>query len=146
MDDILLMAYVDGELTPHRRKEVEDAISTSDDIAERVAILEASVLPYQVAFQRQALPPVPDSLTRTFSDIARAFAVPLDITAAGSHRVAAPASSRDALAQPSTPIRSRRRVGALWLAAAFIAGAFCCDMVLRCTPGTAHSRLLAWMW
>lgn len=51
MDDIVLMAYVDGELTSHQREEVDRAIGTSADIATRVALFEASVLPYRRAFQ-----------------------------------------------------------------------------------------------
>ncbi|MET3227875.1 UNVERIFIED_ORG: anti-sigma factor RsiW [Burkholderia sp. 1263] len=75
MDDIVLMAYVDGELTSLEREEVEKAMSTSADIAERVALLEASVLPYQRAFRHQALPPVPDSLARKIDELAQAHTV-----------------------------------------------------------------------
>ncbi len=39
MDDILLMAYVDGNLQPRERKEVERTIVVSADVAERVALL-----------------------------------------------------------------------------------------------------------
>jgi len=62
MDDILLTAYVDGELTSHEREEVDRAIGTSADIARRVALFEASVLPYRYAFQRQEWPPLPQRL------------------------------------------------------------------------------------
>ncbi|WP_241019472.1 hypothetical protein [Burkholderia sp. Ac-20345] len=62
MDDILLMAYVDGELASHEREEVDRAIGTSADIARRVALFEASVLPYRYAFQRQEWPPLPQRL------------------------------------------------------------------------------------
>ncbi|XUW93436.1 anti-sigma factor (plasmid) [Burkholderia sp. M6-3] len=137
MDDILLMAYVDGELTPHEREEVEKAICTSADVAERVALLEASVLPYRRAFQQQALPPVPESLTRKIAELAHATALPA-APVGGNHRTAAPDSQPDPLAGPSLPVRSRLRTAAPWLAVAFIAGAFCCGVVLRFAPGAAR--------
>ncbi|SHK00956.1 anti-sigma factor family protein [Paraburkholderia terricola] len=99
MDDIVLMAYVDGELTSLEREEVEKAMSTSADIAERVALLEASVLPYQRAFQHQALPPVRDSLARKIDELAQAHTVRSN--------------------------RSRLRTAAPWLAVAFMAGGLC---------------------
>jgi anti-sigma factor RsiW len=139
MDDIRLMAYVDGELTPHEREEVEKAIRTSADVAERVALLEASVLPYRRAFQRQALPPVPESLTRKIAELAHAYATSAEAApVGGNHRAAAPDSQPDALAGPSLPVRSRLRTAAPWLAVAFIAGAFCCGTVLRFAPGAAQ--------
>ncbi|CAD6524162.1 hypothetical protein LMG28727_01962 [Paraburkholderia kirstenboschensis] len=139
MDDILLMAYVDGELTPHEREEVEKAICTSADVAERVALLEASVLPYRRAFQQQALPPVPESLTRKIAELAHAYATRAEAApVGGNHRAAAPDSQPDALAGPSLPVRSRLRTAAPWLAVAFIAGAFCCGTVLRFAPGAAQ--------
>ncbi|WP_244099238.1 anti-sigma factor family protein [Burkholderia ambifaria] len=74
MDDILLMAYVDGALTSHQREEVDRAIEASAEIATRVALLQASVLPYQRAFQRHPWPPVPQSLSRKVADVAHAHA------------------------------------------------------------------------
>ncbi|MBT2793378.1 anti-sigma factor [Paraburkholderia strydomiana] len=139
MDDILLMAYVDGELTPHEREEVEKAIRTSADVAERVALLEASVLPYRRAFQQQALPPVPESLTRKIAELAHAYATPAAASpVGGNHRAPAPDSQPDPLAGPSLPVRSRLRTAAPWLAVAFVAGAFCCGVVLRFAPGAAQ--------
>ncbi|MFM0075954.1 anti-sigma factor [Paraburkholderia sediminicola] len=139
MDDILLMAYVDGELTPHEREEVEKAMRTSANIAERVALLEASVLPYRRAFQQQALPPVPESLTRKIAELAQAYAMPADSAPAGDkHRAAAPDSQPEAHAGPSAPVRSTFRTAMPWLAVAFIAGAFCCGAVLRFAPGAAQ--------
>ncbi|MDP9650523.1 anti-sigma factor [Paraburkholderia caledonica] len=139
MDDILLMAYVDGELTPHEREEVEKAIRTSADVAERVALLEASVLPYRRAFQQQALPPVPESLTRKIAELAQAYATPAAASqVGGNHGAPAPDSQPDPLAGPSLPVRSRLRTAAPWLAVAFVAGAFCCGVVLRFAPGAAQ--------
>ncbi|NIF40735.1 zf-HC2 domain-containing protein, partial [Burkholderia sp. Tr-862] len=96
MDDILLMAYVDGELTSHEREEVDRAIGTSADIARRVALFEASVLPYQYAFQRQEWPPLPQSLVSKVAEIAQAYTGPPAPSAVGGARRAdAPASRPD---------------------------------------------------
>ncbi len=69
-DDILLIAYVDGDLPPQDRQEVEKEIGSRRGrrVAERVALLQASRLPYQEAFAHQKLPPVPESLTRKIEE------------------------------------------------------------------------------
>lgn len=59
IDDILLMAYVDGEVAPPEREVVETTIGKSAEIARRIALFEASALPYRLAFERQQTPPVP---------------------------------------------------------------------------------------
>jgi len=102
VDDSLLMSYVDGELPPEQRAEVEAAIAHSADLAGRVAALRASCLPYRAAFERQAVPPVPESLTRRIEELAS---------------VSTP-RQRDAG-------NSGRRTRFQWLAAAFVAGAIC---------------------
>ncbi len=83
------------------------AIAASPEVGARVAALRASRLPYQAAFARQAIPPVPESLTRRLDELlrqpARAPSAPV-----GAPRVP---STR----QPST---------LAWLAVAFVAGAF----------------------
>ncbi|KAG8152348.1 anti-sigma factor family protein [Burkholderia catarinensis] len=139
MDDILLMAYVDGELTSHQREAVDRAIGTSAEIATRVAWFEASVLPYQRAFQRQEWPPVPQSLVRKVAEIAQAYAAPSAQSAVGDgRRVDAPASQPDVRAPSSAPVRSRIRMTVSWLAVAFVAGAFCCGAILHFAPGAAQ--------
>lgn len=139
MDDILLMAYVDGELTLHEREEVEKAIRFSADVAERVALLEASVLPYRRAFQQQAVPPVPESLTRKIAELAQAHATSAAAAPVGdNHRMAAPESQPKTHAGPSAPVRSKLRATVPWLAVAFVAGAFCCGAVLRFAPDAAR--------
>jgi len=102
VDDTLLMAYVDGELSPEQRAEVEAAISHSDELAARAAALQASVLPYRAAYDRQSVPPVPESLTRRIEELVS---------------VSAP-QERDAR-------RGSRRFSMQWAAAAFVAGAIC---------------------
>ncbi|RQR49531.1 anti-sigma factor [Burkholderia sp. Bp9140] len=139
MDDILLMAYVDGELTSHQREEVDRAIGTSAEIARRVALFEASALPYQQAFQRQEWPPVPPGLARRITEIAQAYAAPSALSAVGdSRRANAPASRPDVRGPSSAPVRSRVRTMVPWLAVAFVAGAFCSGVILRFAPGAAQ--------
>ena len=71
IDDVVLMAYVDGELSAERRAEVEAAVGQSKELADRLADMRASALPYGAAFDRQALPPVPEALTWRVEDLAR---------------------------------------------------------------------------
>lgn len=102
VDDSLLMSYVDGELSPEQRAEIEAAIAHSDELASRAAALQASVLPYRAAYDRQTVPPVPESLTRRIDEL-------VSVSARQEH---------------SAP-RSRRRFPMQWVAAAFVAGAIC---------------------
>jgi anti-sigma factor RsiW len=143
-DDILLMAYVDGELPPHEREEVERELRTSPDMAERVALLQASRLPYRDAFAGQKLPPVPPSLTEKIEEMARAgkakAAQPkLDsVVSPAVHpdvSVNDPVVSRAPGSPASSAIRSRLRVAPAWLGVAFLAGAFACGLVLRLGSG-----------
>ncbi|WP_257899850.1 anti-sigma factor family protein [Pseudomonas tolaasii] len=69
-DDALLMAYVDGELSSQQNQELERLIDASPDLAERVSRLMASCLPYEEAFARQNLPPVPESLKLNIAALA----------------------------------------------------------------------------
>jgi anti-sigma factor RsiW len=74
IDDTVLMAYVDGELSAERRAEVEAAVAHSRELADRLAAMRASALPYGAAFARQALPPVPEALTRRVAELTRSSA------------------------------------------------------------------------
>jgi anti-sigma factor RsiW len=142
LDDMLLMAYVDGDLSPVERQEIEKEIAASPEAAERVALFSASRLPYDEAFADQKLPPVPESLTKKIDALARAHAAP---SAGASAAASASASSdrsandahieHDAKTPPSAPVRSRMRIAPAWLAVAFVAGAFCFGGVLRLAPG-----------
>ena len=69
IDDTVLLAYVDGELTPEQRAEIEAALAQSCALAERVVALRSSILPYAAAFHRQAIPAVPQSLTEKVTDL-----------------------------------------------------------------------------
>ncbi|WP_438820318.1 anti-sigma factor family protein [Burkholderia lata] len=147
MDDILLMAYVDGELASHEREEVDRAIGTSADIAGRVALFEASVLPYRYAFQRQEWPPLPQRLVGKVAEIAQAYAGPLARSAVGGvRRGDALASQPDARTPSSVPVRSRVRMMVPWLAVAFVAGAFqvgSMDVVTWRRAGVSYALIAA---
>jgi anti-sigma factor RsiW len=132
-DDILLMAYVDGELPPEERLEVEQQIAASAEVAERVALFEASRLPYGDAFAKQKLPPVPESLTKAIENLARQHAA--NPNANSDKSANDPVLEHNAQLPPSAPVRSRLRIAPMWLAVAFVAGVFCCGAVLRFTPG-----------
>ncbi|WP_213763835.1 anti-sigma factor [Caballeronia sp. dw_19] len=135
-DDILLMAYVDGELPPHQREEVERELRTSPDAAERVALLHASRLPYRDAFAAQKLPPVPASLSAKIEEMARvAKAQTARPVASPDVSVNDPVVPRAPGSASSSPVRSRLRVAPAWLGVAFLAGAFACGLVLRLGPG-----------
>lgn len=64
IDDVDLLAYLDGHLSVRRRAAVEAAIIKSPILAKRLAALRASDLPYAEAFNRQAIPPLPQTLVR----------------------------------------------------------------------------------
>jgi anti-sigma factor RsiW len=144
LDDILLMAYVDGELSPQERRQVEEQIAASPEAEERIAHLTASRLPYREAFGSQKLPPVPDSLTKKIEALARAHkAAAANPAAPASADATAPAagpSANDARIEhnaqmpASAPVRSHLRIAPAWLAVAFVGGAFCLGAVLRLAP------------
>ena len=71
IDDTVLLAYADDELTAARRLDVEQAIAQSSDMADRLAALRASVLPYRAAFDGQKLPDVPPALAQRLGDLLR---------------------------------------------------------------------------
>ena len=140
--DTLLMAYVDGELPPHEREEVERELRTSPAVAECVALLRASRLPYRDAFAGQTLPPLPPSLSAKIEEMARAAKAKAAQPGAGPNPSVSPdVSANDPLvprapgSAPSSPIRSRLRVAPAWLGVAFLAGAFACGLVLRLGTG-----------
>jgi anti-sigma factor RsiW len=134
-DDIWLLAYVDGELPLHEREEVERELRTSPDVAERVALLQASRLPYRDAFAGQKLPPVPASLTAKIEEMARAAkATANSQTAHPDASVNDPVVERAPGSPASSTVRSRLRIAPAWLAVAFLGGAFACGLVLRLGP------------
>jgi len=111
VDDTLLLAYVDGELSAERRAEVEAVAAHSPDVAERLAAMQASALPYGAAFAKQALPPVPQQLVQRITELARVSA-----------------DTRGTIVRKASWPR---------LAAAFFAGALCCGVMWKLWSGTA---------
>jgi anti-sigma factor RsiW len=141
MDDILLLAYVDGELAPQERLEVENAIHASADLAKRVELLQASQLPYAQAHARQKLPPVPDSLKQKVAALTQACSLPPNLAMSGTRAAGTAEGANDPVGTAaqsglprSRPIRSRMRTALPWLAVGFVVGAFCCGIVLRLAP------------
>jgi anti-sigma factor RsiW len=137
MDDILLLGYVDGTLSDQERQEVERAIGISADIAERIARLQASQLPFKDAFDQQSLPPVPDALTKKIEAMARTHASSSESSSTDTLEVGANDAvlHHDASLPPSVAVRSRLRFAPSWLAVGFAAGVFCFGIVLRFAPG-----------
>lgn len=153
IDETLLMAYVDGELPPAQRAEVEALVARDPDAAALVAALEASKLDYAGAFAAQPLPPVPESLVRSVDALIashRAGTMP-GAGAATTAPTAVPAPAAVAEPAPGAPApapapanvtsleaaRARRRGVPVWLAAACMAGAFGAGLVIRGgLPGT----------
>jgi len=110
IDDRDLLAYADGELAPERRAEVEAAMASSADVAQRVSAMRASALPYAAAFESQTLPPVPQELRQRIGALV------------------------------NTDSRRRGRRLSAWpkMAVAFAAGVLCCAIALELlSPGVA---------
>jgi len=122
-DDALLLAYVDGELTPQQCQEIEQLMEDSPEVAERVShLMASSSLPYHEIFARQAIPPVPDSLVQKIEALSKQALPPQPIEQPS--RKANP---------PTVSLLSRLfgqpRLG--WLAVAFATGATCYGLVLQ---------------
>jgi anti-sigma factor RsiW len=127
MDDILLMAYVDGELTPRERDDVEQSISISPEIAQRVALYAASALDYQHAFVHQRLPPIPPRLTAELMRLSGPYSTIRRATDGD------PDSARQfkRFLRYSSRFRLPSRLALPSLAMTFAAGALTCAFVLR---------------
>lgn len=120
-DDSQLIAYADGELSATEAEAVERALAESADLRESVELLRASRLPYREAFAVQKLPPLPDALRRRIDAMASASQQP-DTGPAGIEPATEPAI------EPAMQA-ARRSQPRVWLAAAFVAGAFCAGLV-----------------
>ncbi|CAD6555397.1 anti-sigma factor family protein [Paraburkholderia sabiae] len=140
VDDTVLMAYVDDELSPQERQQIEDELRAHAELADKVALFKASRLPYREAFAEQKLPPVPASLVKRVDELLRAHT---EAAKRGTPPVAQgandPAIEHNAQLPPSAPVRSRLRIAPAWLAVAFVGGAFCCGVVLRLAPGVGFT-------
>nr|WP_314578009.1 anti-sigma factor [uncultured Pseudomonas sp.] len=135
IDEALLIAYVDGELSPEQCEELEQLMNASPELADQVALLMASVLPYPEAFARQAIPPVPESLTRNVD------ALVAQHTATNSASVItsevppqAPSGTAYVREQPGPEAFLNRLFGKPkigWLVVAFALGATCYGLALQ---------------
>ncbi|MGC7411175.1 anti-sigma factor [Pandoraea pneumonica] len=139
-DDIRLLAYVDDELAPAERAEVEAAVAASPALADVVASLRASRLPYRETFAAQALPPVPESLSANLDALLRTHAQRQQTTATSATEIPhanapvandAPVASSNAANVPA----QGRRVRPWWLAAAFAAGVAATAVTMPLLPG-----------
>ncbi|WP_186194407.1 anti-sigma factor [Burkholderia gladioli] len=135
-DDSTLIAYADGELDAAGAASVEQALAESSELRESVARLRASRLPYQDAFAAQKLPPLPDALCLRIESMASAAQAQSAAAAAqaqpreqGQEQEPVPASAK------VVPLPARRNRPMLWLAAAFVAGAFCAGLVQQFAAG-----------
>lgn len=84
-DTETVMAYVDGELPPQRRMEVEAAIAANAELAATVEALFASRLPYQSAFAHEPVPPVPQALQARVAELAAVATASHEMALAGAH-------------------------------------------------------------
>lgn len=129
-DDALLMAYVDGELSPEQSEAIEQLMNASPAVAERVAQLIASDVPYSDAFARQAVPPVPDSLMRNVDALIAQHQA--GATPSFTSPVAPEAAHVNPVAEDEsllTRLFGRPKLG--WLAVAFATGAACYGLVIQ---------------
>jgi anti-sigma factor RsiW len=122
IDDIDLLAYVDGHLPHERRAQVEAAVAASSALASRLRAMQASVLPYGSAFHEQPLPDVPPELSARIAGLIRADQ------------------------------RARPQGRSFWplLSASFAAGALCCAVVLKLLPDVtpmapSTAQVLPWI-
>ncbi|WP_278651814.1 anti-sigma factor family protein [Pandoraea pnomenusa] len=124
-DDIRLLAYVDEALSPEARADVEAAIAASPVLADVVASLRASRLPYRETFAAQVMPPVPERLSAGLDALLREHAQRQTSAARTEAASELPASGKhdDTRRTPAAnEPRGGRRVRAWWLGAAFAAG------------------------
>jgi anti-sigma factor RsiW len=153
VNDASLLAYVDGELPPRERANIENAMRVSADTAVCVSMLRASQLPYAAAFGRQALPPVPETLARQVDQLVHlhiwsidAFGETGDVDAPRNDpSISMPARAPVEMTADNVhalPLRlgSRMRRPLGRFAAAFAAGALCL-IVLRLTPQLLNGNL-----
>jgi len=84
LDESTLLAYADGELPAARRAEVEAALAANEELARTVQALLASRLPYQAAFEQQAMPPVPEALRARVHELTAVSMASHSLAAAGT--------------------------------------------------------------
>ena len=135
-DDALLLAYVDGRLSPDERAAIEAQLRESAEARKKVTLLRASQVDFAGAFAQQTLPRVPESLRLGIEEMVRAQTVQAAQSAEPAKPAQPSASANDAAMpaseqQPSAPVKSRLRRVPVWLAAACVVGAFVAGQFVR---------------
>jgi anti-sigma factor RsiW len=95
VDEIVLRAYVDGELDPQRREQVEAVLEHSPELQGMANAMRASCLPFRAAFDSQVLAPAPQRLV---DQVATWSALAASGSPAGSPLFGAAPKRRQALA------------------------------------------------
>jgi anti-sigma factor RsiW len=76
IDEVTLRAYVDSELSAAERQSVDVALAHSAELRAQVAAMKASCLPYQAAFDAQAMPEMPEALQKHLMAMSAIASVP----------------------------------------------------------------------
>ncbi len=67
IDEVMLRAYADGELSSQENQQIEVALANSEALRQQLKLLNASALPYRAAFDIQYTAPVPPALQKQLS-------------------------------------------------------------------------------
>lgn len=164
IDDASLLAFFDGTLPPLEHSRVARTVGTSPELSERMSRLSASDLAYATAFDDQALPPLPGRLVANVDALIHAHLAKQSAKRAVQDAIQAvsiaptehvdedsinddAALIADAANVHRLPTRkpSTSRAAPVWLAAAFVAGAFCWGIVMHATslPGSNAPSMVA---
>jgi anti-sigma factor RsiW len=76
IDEVTLRAYVDAELSTGERQSVEVALAHSSELRLQLEAMKASCLPYQAAFDAQAMPAMPEALQKQLMAMSAIASVP----------------------------------------------------------------------
>ncbi len=128
IDDVMLLAWVDGELDESLHLQVQAAVDRDPALQARVQALRASCLPYRAAFEAQQLPPLPPALVGQLDEL-------LALSRDRSTATAASAGGREGPMAPA--LRRRWLLGGM--AASVAVGLLALPWVGR--PGDALSAL-----